>query len=58
MAGLAITGREIMEAAGIPPGPAVGRIKALLFDRVAVNPRLNRREVLIREAKGIYKGLS
>ena len=58
MAGLAITGREIMEAAGIPPGPAVGRIQALLFDRVAVNPRLNRREVLIREAKGIYKGLS
>ncbi len=38
---LAITGNDIINLAGISPGPDVGRIKQLLFERVLDDPELN-----------------
>jgi len=58
MAGLAITGKEIMDATGLPPGPIIGRIKEQLYAKVAVQPRLNRKEVLVQEAKHLYKSIA
>ncbi len=44
---LAISGSDVMDALGIPPGPAVGRALAALLDRVTADPSLNRRERLL-----------
>jgi tRNA nucleotidyltransferase (CCA-adding enzyme) len=44
---LAISGGDVMEALGIPPGPAVGRALAALLDRVIADPSLNSRERLL-----------
>jgi len=45
---LAITGKDIMEALRLPPGPEVGRIKEKLFLHCAVKPRDNTRERLLQ----------
>jgi tRNA nucleotidyltransferase (CCA-adding enzyme) len=48
---LAITGGELMKALDMKPGPAVGRILALLLERVLEDPSLNTRETLLAEAQ-------
>lgn len=52
---LKVTGVEIMEALGIPPGPEVGRIKKALFERVLDEPELNTPERLLELAKEIHQ---
>lgn len=44
---LDITGRDIMDICGIPPGPGVGRIKQYLFEKVLDDPGRNTRDQLI-----------
>ena len=49
---LEVDGTDVMRELGIPPGPAVGRIIAALFERVLDDPDLNTRDrllALIRE---------
>jgi poly(A) polymerase/tRNA nucleotidyltransferase (CCA-adding enzyme) len=48
---LAIGGREVMQALGIPAGPAVGRILDGLLERVLDDPGLNERERLLALAR-------
>jgi tRNA nucleotidyltransferase (CCA-adding enzyme) len=48
---LKIDGNDVMRELGIPPGPAVGRILADLFERVLDDPSLNTREKLVELAK-------
>jgi len=48
---LAIGGREVMRAAGIAPGPRVGRLLDALFERVLERPELNDSEALERLAR-------
>lgn len=50
---LAIDGRDIMQATGLHPGASIGKIKRLLFERVVMNPAMNNRGILIREAKNL-----
>ena len=38
---LAITGNDIIRILGIPPGPEVGEIKQILFEKVLDDPELN-----------------
>ena len=49
---LAVTGTDL-QAAGVPPGPAVGRVLGELLDQVLDDPSLNRREVLLDRARGL-----
>ena len=44
---LKISGQDIMHVKEIPPGPAVGRIKHQLFEKVLEDPGLNTREHLL-----------
>jgi tRNA nucleotidyltransferase (CCA-adding enzyme) len=53
---LAVGGREVMAALGIPPGPQVGRILAVLLDRVLEDPALNTREALLAIALDVPRG--
>jgi hypothetical protein len=46
---LAIDGDDL-RSAGIPPGPALGKILAALVDRVIEDPSRNTRDWLLREA--------
>jgi len=48
---LAITGKDLIEGLGMPPGPAIGRILGLLLDRVLQDPRRNTREELLELAQ-------
>ena len=48
---LAIDGTDVMAALGIPPGPAVGKIIAALFERVLDDPDVNTRESLLAIAR-------
>ena len=48
---LAIDGTDVMAALAIPPGPAVGRVIAELFERVLDDPDLNTRESLLAIAR-------
>jgi len=50
---LAIDGTDVMAELGIPPGPAVGRVIAALFERVLDDPDLNTRESLIALARDL-----
>lgn len=50
---LAISGRELMEALGLPPGPAVGRIKRALLMHCAKKPQDNTPRRLVRLARDI-----
>jgi hypothetical protein len=50
---LAISGQDIMEILDIEPGPEIGRIKKLLFERVLEDPCLNTRTHLESFLNGI-----
>jgi hypothetical protein len=43
---LDISGREIQEILSLPQGPAIGKVKALLFERVLDDPSLNTKQTL------------
>jgi tRNA nucleotidyltransferase (CCA-adding enzyme) len=48
---LAVNGKALMDALGIPPGRIVGEMLAHLVERVIDEPELNERERLIEEAR-------
>ena len=48
---LAIDGQDVMQALGIPPGPAVGRILASLLEEVTERPEHNEREWLLARVR-------
>jgi tRNA nucleotidyltransferase (CCA-adding enzyme) len=48
---LAVGGKDLMVALTLPPGPVIGRILALLLDRVLDDPALNTRDELLRIAQ-------
>ncbi len=50
---LAVTGKDLIEALRMPPGPGVGRILAALLARVLDEPGVNTREQLIELARGL-----
>ncbi|RLB87840.1 MAG: CCA tRNA nucleotidyltransferase [Deltaproteobacteria bacterium] len=50
---LDISGNDIIEALDLEPGPEIGRIKELLFERVLEDPSLNTRANLESLLKGI-----
>jgi len=51
LADLAVNGRDVMAALGIPPGPRVGQILARLLEAVLEDPSLNTREKLLQLVK-------
>jgi hypothetical protein len=53
---LAIDGDDL-RAAGIPPGPTLGRILARLLDEVLDDPERNTREWLMERARQLYAQL-
>ncbi|MCC7133496.1 MAG: hypothetical protein IT352_12640, partial [Gemmatimonadales bacterium] len=48
---LAVTGDDL-RAAGVPPGPALGRLLGELLDLVLEDPSANTRERLLARARG------
>ena len=54
---LAINGDDIAAACRIRPGKRIGKIKQILFDRCAVCPAMNKRDVLIHEAIRVNRQL-
>jgi len=48
---LAITGKQLMDALQMPPGPAVGRILGMLLQKVLDDPSRNTRETLLADAQ-------
>ena len=50
---LAITGKDLMVALEMQPGPLIGRLLAALLDRVLTDPGLNARDPLIALARGL-----
>ncbi len=46
MSDLKITGHEIARILGIDPGPDIGKVKTLLFEKVIEDPRLNTEQEL------------
>jgi tRNA nucleotidyltransferase (CCA-adding enzyme) len=50
---LAVTGKDVMTALALDPGPIVGRILALLLERVLEDPARNTREFLLAEARQV-----
>jgi tRNA nucleotidyltransferase (CCA-adding enzyme) len=50
---LAVTGKDLMTALDMPAGPALGRILAVLLERVLDDPALNTAEALIAIARGL-----
>ena len=44
---LAISGREVMDALGLQPGPMVGKSLGYLMEMIIDNPELNSRTKLI-----------
>ena len=54
---LRIDGAQIMQACGIGPGPRVGRIKQLLFEQCAQDPRRNEPRRLMLEAQRLARQL-
>ena len=48
---LAVTGKDLIDKLAQPPGPAIGRILAILLSRVIEDPRLNTREQLLELAQ-------
>jgi len=51
VADLAITGKDLMTALDQPQGPAIGRILAMLLERVLDEPQRNTREQLLADAQ-------
>ncbi len=52
---LAVNGGDLMQELGLAPGPEVGRILNALVERVLEQPSLNRRGVLLREARKLHR---
>ena len=50
---LAITGKQLMDALQMPPGPAVGRILGMLLQYVLDDPSLNTQETLLARAQAL-----
>jgi len=50
---LAVTGKDLMAALEMPPGPQLGRLLAALLDRALDDPTLNQRDTLIATARGL-----
>jgi len=50
---LAVTGKDVMTALDMQPGPLVGRLLGALLDRVLDDPALNQRDALIAAARGL-----
>jgi tRNA nucleotidyltransferase (CCA-adding enzyme) len=50
---LAVAGKDLMLALEMAPGPAVGRLLAVLLDRVLGNPALNTPDQLIAISRGL-----
>jgi tRNA nucleotidyltransferase (CCA-adding enzyme) len=50
---LAVTGKDLMTALEMAPGPLVGRLLAALLDRVLADPSLNTADRLIAVARGL-----
>ncbi|MEO8511372.1 MAG: CCA tRNA nucleotidyltransferase [Chloroflexota bacterium] len=48
---LVLDGNDLMAALGLPPGPAIGSLLALLLERVLDDPALNEHETLLRIAR-------
>lgn len=48
---LALTGKELMDALAMPPGPAVGRILGMLLQRVLDDPSRNTKDYLKHAAQ-------
>lgn len=48
---LAVTGKDLMDALEMPPGPAIGKLLATLFERVLADPSLNTVDRLLEEAR-------
>ncbi|HET9622708.1 MAG TPA: hypothetical protein VFP84_15150, partial [Kofleriaceae bacterium] len=48
---LAVTGKDLLVALDMLPGPGLGRLLAALVDRVLVDPALNTRDALIGLAR-------
>jgi tRNA nucleotidyltransferase (CCA-adding enzyme) len=55
---LAVTGGDLLAALEMQPGPAVGRLLAVLLDRVLADPALNTRDALIAIARGLELALA
>jgi tRNA nucleotidyltransferase (CCA-adding enzyme) len=51
LAALAIDGNDLMRDLGLPPGPGLGRLLALLLDRVLDDPSVNDRGTLLAIAR-------
>jgi tRNA nucleotidyltransferase (CCA-adding enzyme) len=51
---LAVDGDDLRRA-GIPPGPALGKILQALLDRVIRDPSLNTPGWLLEEARRLYR---
>lgn len=52
---LAVDGRDLMEEAGIPAGPALGQIIELLLEAVLDDPEMNDRDRLLTLARNLYR---
>ncbi len=52
---LAVKGQEVIEAAGVEPGPAIGAIIAILLEEVLDKPELNEKELLLARVKTLAK---
>ncbi len=50
---LAVTGKDLLIALDMQPGPAVGRLLTALLDRVLTDPALNTRDQLIAISRGL-----
>jgi tRNA nucleotidyltransferase (CCA-adding enzyme) len=50
---LALTGKQLMDALDMPPGPAVGRILGMLLQRVIDEPARNTPETLLADAQAL-----
>jgi tRNA nucleotidyltransferase (CCA-adding enzyme) len=48
---LVISGRDVMQQLGVPPGPIVGRVLERLLERVLEDPSLNQRDALLELAE-------
>jgi tRNA nucleotidyltransferase (CCA-adding enzyme) len=52
---LALSGRDVMEALSIPPGPQVGKSLEYLLDRVLEDPTQNNRPALLQLLKAHFR---
>jgi len=55
---LAVTGKDLLVALDLRPGPVVGRLLAALLDRTLTDPAINTRDQLIALARGLELSLA